>query len=264
MVMKKLHKIDMDYIAFAIWIICVILSTLIVWTIIKSSNLNASFVSSSLVNVSSCTPSTNSYITLAGDTNCCNGDIVNKQCNGNIVCTLSSNNSKNIPKCSDLNSALWSERSREFCPKKMPYYFGQINRKSNLPEGCSESHHTPDGSAPQNQSLPNCKIYKTMDEEFSNIDSCLNLKALENIMKPIPSATVNIIPIPNLPALLTATYLPPNGSSVTPVTCYDWPRAEMFLNKRDPTGAWKSQLKSTDEIICIGSKAKYVDMTAKQ
>lgn len=255
---------------FIMWLLCVILASLILGTFIKNGGLDI-IQETSLegFQVTSCPIRTTKYVTYNGNTNCCNGDIVNKKCNGNVLCTLSPKRSDGIPSCSDLNASEWQKRSLKFCTEKMPHYFGTLNRTKGKPEGCSASSNKPDGSEPQDSNQPKCIIYNNTDDDYSKPDSCVNLKALEQMMTPIPTATKQIVPISEkakngtpLPALFTATYLPPNGSSMTPITCYDWPRAVQFLNARDPSGAWKSQYNQTDEITCYGSKAKYVDMTA--
>jgi len=146
------------------------------------------------IQMTSCPPNSTSYITNAGDTNCCDGDIVNKECNGKVMCSLSPRPPDGMLSCSDWMNQEWTKRSRRFCPTSMPNYFGSIRRGKGV-EGCSESPSTLDGSAPQTSTLPSCKIYPTEDQDRSNIDSCYNAKNLAALAPPGTKATQIALPI---------------------------------------------------------------------
>jgi hypothetical protein len=119
--------------------------------------------------------------------------------------------------------------------------------------------------------MAKCKIYTNTTDDYANADSCFNIRARDNFVAPIPSATKSIIPIgqngPNgrLPALLYATYMPTNQSSVTPVSCYEWERAKIFLDALDPSGSttrqYASQKDTNYQLFCGASRAYYVDGT---
>jgi len=162
----------------------------------------------------------------------------------------------------------------------MPYYFGNIVRSGSNPEGCSASQCTPDGSAPSDPSEPMCKIYKSQQDELGKVDSCTNVKALNNLQCPISSASKQIIPVKQYngtaaPALLTCTYVPPNNmTSGMPTTCYDYPRADIYLDALytfigrtdlipDIKKTFEARMK-VDVLFCSASKAYYIDKTLSQ
>ena len=112
------------------------------------------------------------YVTTSGDTNCCDHDVVNKQCNGNIICSLSPNPPNGIQTCTKLYADEWAKRATRFCPVTMPNYFGAFERGAGKPEGCSVSVSTTDGSGPQNPGQPQCKVYSSQEDNRTMSDSC--------------------------------------------------------------------------------------------
>jgi hypothetical protein len=124
----------------------------------------------------------------------------------------------------------WGDRATRFCPSSMPHYYGPIDRKQGGAEGCSSSQATSDGSAPQDQAKPKCNIYSNQADELAQIDSCLNRKALDAMDAP---GTKSIIRTKNI-ALLAASSIPADGSSLVPVLCYDFTRAAQYLKATQP------------------------------
>jgi len=182
--------------------------------------------------MTTCPPGAAQYVTPKGDTNCCEGDIVNKQCNGSTICSLSPKPPGGLQSCSEWMNKQWKERAARFCPNSMYNYYGPIQRVgSGRDEGCSSSGTTNDGSKPLDITQPRCKIYSTEAEEYSKVDSCLNRKALDEMRV---SGHKSIIPTggDNV-ALLISTGVPADGSSVVPTTCYDLNRAITFLEKNN-------------------------------
>lgn len=248
---------------FLVWLLCVGIAALAIGLLIKNVGLQEGFDSS--IRITACPAATSTYITGAGDTNCCDGDIVDGQCNGTNVCSLSPSDKsgRGLMSCADWILREWRKRSDRFCAPSIPYYFGTMRRRQGDIEGCSASQTGPDGTQPQDTTAPTCKIYQTSVDEYGKVDSCFNMRARDAMVAPISNATKHILPVGNTyPALLSATYSPPNGSSIVPVTCYDWNRAKMYLNSIDPSGnATKSyeSIKDKYVIFCGASKAYYVD-----
>jgi hypothetical protein len=116
-----------------------------------------------------------------------------------------------------------------------------------------------------------CKIYNSQANELSKQDSCTNIKALENMVCPIASATKDVVSVANNPALLRCTYIPPNGSSqYMPVNCFDIDRYELYFNSvMSSLGPSKLALMNsefrkaaeTNVAFCPASKAYYIDRT---
>ena len=249
---------------FLIWLLCIGIAALVIGLLIKSMNFRPEEGFSSSIVITTCPSATTNYVTSKGSTNCCNGDVVDGKCNGEDICSLSASDpSGGIISCAEWIIKEWQKRSDRFCAPSMPYYFGTMRRRQGDIEGCSASKTGPDGSKPQDTTKPTCKIYKSSVDEYGKPDSCFNVRARDAMVAPISNATKQIIPVGNKnPALLSATYSPPNGISVVPVACYDWDRAKIFLNSIDPTGnSTKSYEKIKDKhvIFCGASKAYYVN-----
>ena len=227
------------------------------------------------IHIKSCPVSTTTYITGGGDTNCCDGDIVDKKCNGADICSLSPKPPNGLMSCNEWIMKEWMVRGVKYCPKSMPYYFGNMNRKSGKVEGCSYSPPTEDGSAPSNLYRNKCTIYNNMVDEYAKRDSCLNIKARDEMIAPLPNANKFLVSSGSktrpdgrpLPLILQAMYMPTNGTSASPVTCMDFDRFRINLNAQDPSGKMADMYASykdrdTDyRRFCGPSKAFYVDGT---
>lgn len=180
--------------------------------------------------MTSCPPGAPQYVTPKGDTNCCEGDIVNNKCNGSAICSLSPSPPDGLQSCSDWMNKQWAERATRFCPSSMPNYYGPIQRVgSGKDEGCSRSPTANHGSKPQDITQARCKIYSKEMDEYSKLDSCFNRKALDAMTGTgnrsiVPTSGDNV-------ALLISTGVPADGSSVVPTTCYDYQRFIRYLEK---------------------------------
>jgi len=221
-----------------IWLVCIGISAILIAYALKENTYNfllkrEGFTTNIVMN--SCPSGSSSYITRDGDTNCCEGDVLNKMCSGTNICSLSPKPPNGIKNCSDWMNAEWTKRASRFCPASMPNYFGPIHRTRGAVEGCAVSQTITNGSAPEDMTRPKCKIYSTEAEEYSQIDSCLNRKALDGMTAP---GEKSIIRTPNdQAALLISTGIPNDGSSAVPVTCYDYNRYLRFLRTANPTVA---------------------------
>ena len=279
--MASMLSLQLTLVPFLIWLFCVGIAALAIGLFIKNMdliNVNAKEGFDSSIRITTCPASTATYITAHGDTNCCDGDIVDRQCNGTDVCSLSPSDKSGhgLMSCADWIIKEWQVRSTRFCAPSIPYYFGTMHRKQGDKEGCSASPCSQDGGAPQDTTKPTCKIYKTSVDEYGKADSCFNIKARDAITCPIPTATkeivyTGIIKGNLMPALLRCTYIPPNGSSMNiPVHCNDVGRFETYINATLDQG-WKMYINIIHQFInsfsvkdvnfCPASKAYYVDGT---
>jgi len=128
--------------------------------------------STSDIVVTTCPMNAESYVNTAGQTICCDGDVVSGQCKGTNICTLSEGNK--LPTCSLYWASLLAQRGLDKCPGNMPNYFeGAV-------KGCTSGSRLPDGSGPATTTQKFCKLYATEDEELRNSDSCTNIKMLED------------------------------------------------------------------------------------
>jgi len=252
-----------------IWVFCVGIAALALGILIKQVGfewISEGFVTVPTISITTCPSTTTSHITGIGDTECCEGDIVDNQCNGTTLCSLSPRPPNGLMTCTNWIIKEWEARQDRFCAPSLPYYFGTVDRKPGSKEGCSKSPSTLDGSAPRDLTQGTCKIYGNSRDDYSKVDSCFNARAKDAMAAPLPSATKAIIKTQgDRPALLQATYTPTNGSSVTPVSCFDWDRMVLYYNAIDPTGNMAKQYavtKDTDyKTFCGASKAYYVNGT---
>lgn len=250
------------------WLLCVIVATIGIVYLITTNTLSSIESGEGFISMSACPSSTTTYITSAGDTNCCDSDVVNRQCNGHIVCSLSPNPPNGIPTCSEFMRLEREKRNARFCAPSVPYYYGPANRKLGSVEGCSASQPTADGTAPSDPAKPTCKIYQTSVDEYGKVDSCFNKKALDDMAVPTPSATKHLMPTTNegnvAPALLSATYIPKTTPAAVLMICYDWNRMELYYNAIDPSGQTsriESRTKDRNVYFCGAAKAYYIDGT---
>lgn len=277
---------------FIIWLFCLGISAIIIGKFIendftlpldpfsKSATLDASstpkkegFTSSQGgITVTTCPSNTERYITSQGDTFCCDGDVIDGQCNGNNVCTLSPKTGSGVDSCSSWLNKEWQERSARFCTKDMPNYFGRMNRGPGVLEGCSVSRPTDDGSQPYVATDRKCIIYYTKEQELAKQDSCYNIRAMDNLVCPQANATKTSVlhPVPgkSLPAILKCNYMPTSGrSNGMPVDCMDTTSYIEYLKANGQMGqdaaadAIMNNWLNTCVSFCGASKAYYVDST---
>jgi hypothetical protein len=248
---------------FLIWLLCVGISAILIGYAIQENGLESlikkeGFATS--ITMTSCPSSTEQYINKDGDTLCCDASIVNNKCNGTDVCTLSPTLSNGIKTCSEWANSHWLERANRFCPKSMPNYFGPIQRVPGSNEGCSVSQTSLDGSGPQDRSKPQCKIYATESDEYSKGDSCLNKKQLDAMTA--PGTKTVMVTKGSQPALLVASAVPSDGSSVVPVSCYDFNRMKRYLQVVNPDLAARygsDPCKALPNVVTCGIKCKNIN-----
>ena len=107
--------------------------------------------------------------TAKGNTDCCEGELLNGKCSSRSFCTLSAPHD-NITTCILAWRQYFAQKNRQ-CPSTMPHYFEQVKVKGGN-KGCSASAPVEDGSGPRNISANRCKIYNTERENRSRPDSC--------------------------------------------------------------------------------------------
>jgi hypothetical protein len=157
---------------FLIWLICVGISAILIVMYLKySKNLPLKATVKEGFAVRACPSDTNSYITDDGATECCNGDVVDGYCTGNVRCSLSPKSRYQM--CSDVLAAEASVEGAKRCPSKLIHYFDAKNR-SERAKGCSVSPTTGDGTAPSDPNLELCILYATDALNRARLDSCYN------------------------------------------------------------------------------------------
>ena len=123
--------------------------------------------------------------TAKGNTDCCEGDLLDGKCKGNVICTQSPSHDS-IPTCPDYWKDYFAKKSRDLCPPSMTNYYEDV-KSTSAPKGCSASPPVADGTGPSDPSVPSCRVYNTTDENKENPDSCHIQKLKEKVRCPILS-----------------------------------------------------------------------------
>lgn len=131
-----------------------------------------------LSNLKMCPLTSKSYISKAGDTLCCEGNINGVDCEGKTICTLSSTNSTTTPSCSKYLQDYYTRKGNEVCPKSMSTYFVSGNI-----DFCTKGPRNSSMDGPLQPTQETCKV----KGDFSDKTSCEVVKALE--MFKCPSGT---------------------------------------------------------------------------
>jgi len=224
--------------AFLIWLLCVGISAILIGYFIKQSLLpvkHEGFV------VHRCPRGTTTFITRHGETQCCNGDVVNGYCRGNLKCTLSPRSKSGLPKCDVLAKQEAAEQGKHKCPRQMPNYFASLNGSL---RGCSVSQSTSDGTSPSDPNQPQCILYSTQSLDQVKLDSCYNY--LQNIQAAakyasLKSAATQACPTiekagPSIQKVASAPKVAPT-SKVAPVPqMASAPKVATVKSKPNPTG----------------------------
>jgi hypothetical protein len=123
-------------------------------------------------NVTTCPKGTRSFTNMKGNTMCCTGDVEGNFCDGNILCTLSGNVSKDVPTCTALRNSLLAS-IQEKCPttvKWKSYYDDDTGQT-----GCAANVNA-SRTAPLTPATKYCKIYGNTSDKYE-FDSCENIAA---------------------------------------------------------------------------------------
>jgi hypothetical protein len=195
-------------VAFVIWLLCVGISAVLIGYFLKNSLkpvIREGFA------VKTCPAGTNSFVTNSGETQCCNGDVVDNYCTGNLRCTLSPKSKSGLPTCTDLAASDAAAAGANRCPPSMSHYFGCPTTV----EGCSSSPPSANGLQPSNPLQPQCILYKTQAEDLVKLDSCYNV--MQNSQKEARCAVAEATA--NLPACARAAADASAPSSASGGTC---------------------------------------------
>ena len=108
--------------------------------------------------------------TARGNTDCCEGDLVDGKCNGKTFCSLSPPHD-GVVSCLTAWKKYYKDKSLSLCPNSMPNYYEDVKTKGGV-KGCSSSGIEESGVKPKVISAPSCKVYETEKENRTNNDSC--------------------------------------------------------------------------------------------
>jgi len=189
-----------DAIGFLLWLVFVGISAIIIGYFLKYYGLNDKVIKEGFTTVYACPANTTNYVTEFGETNCCNGDVVDGVCTGNDVCTLSPNSRLGLSSCSGVaaqTAAAQRIQAAANCPTGIPNYFSSPTGLS----GCSVSAITNDGTAPTDQNALQCIFYATSALDSSKLDSCFNYVKNQDAdtarIQAIAAADARCLAVPN-------------------------------------------------------------------
>lgn len=196
--------------AFLIWLLCVGISAILLGYFIKKT---LEPVKKEGFAVYMCPSGSSEFVTEDGETQCCNGDVVDEYCTGNLLCTLSPKSKSGLPTCSDLAASDSAAAGSSECPTAMPNYFA---KRDQTLRGCSASQSTPDGTAPADPNQPQCILYPTADLDRVKLDSCFNVKLAAKRLSDCAKAEATAS-LPACAAAAAAANAPANRGANCPV-----------------------------------------------
>jgi hypothetical protein len=205
------------------------------------------------IQVQMCPSGSESYFNKNGDVLCCRGSVVNGNCNGLTVCSLSSNSSS-LPSCTNLLRKELRQKADQNCPKSMRNYFQDLSKPAPN-KGCTAGLRVKSGKAPMDPNAKQCKIYNTLDDNLSKLDSCLNTARSEVkcFNGQLPKATSLKA---NLPAVMMCSFNVPN--KIMPSVCYTDDSLYMYSQKWNPN--WRQFIEPSDKLqFCSVAKKYFVD-----
>lgn len=148
------------------------------------------FQSSSQITINMCPQWAPQVQTAKGNTDCCEGDLVDGKCSTKTFCTLSPAHD-NIDTCIHAWKQYFAKESKQ-CPSTMQNYFEDVKTK-NGQKGCSTARTKEDGSTPLNLTAARCRIYSTEKENRESPDSCFVEKGrLDVKCPPFPGYTSRV------------------------------------------------------------------------
>lgn len=186
--------------------------------------------------------------TAKGNTDCCQGEIVDGKCNGKTFCTLSPSHD-GIPTCDNAWRSYFLERAKKNCPSSMIYYFEDVKNVRGA-KGCSTSQTNKQGNAPSNTGARRCVIYPTDRENREKADSCYiereRLKTRCPVFRGVrPNAQT--IQNRNVFSYYQCSY---NISGQLPLSCFEDRTSKEFLTRTNPNWSTQSNVQATQDNFC--------------
>lgn len=162
--MKQYYVIAMIlFILLMLWIASELFS------IFETKAVEGFLMSSSNITLNMCPLWAAQVQTAKGNTDCCEGELLDGKCSTKTFCTLSPSHD-GVPSCINAWKTYFTEKSNQ-CPSTMPNYFEDVKRR-NGPKGCSVSNIKEDGSSPQAITASSCVIYASEKENREMPNSC--------------------------------------------------------------------------------------------
>lgn len=208
-------------------------------------------------NISMCPGISKSFVGKNGDNLCCEGNPAGTECEGKVICTLSSTNSKTNPSCAAYLFELYRKKGVEFCPKSIPNYF--IDAKGRA--FCTASRINNQLNGPQEASALKCSIG---GKGMSDPESCEVRLALDKMPCPSPGCKKSAFSYRGGGTVIL--YVNFSDAAQIQHMCYD--RASVIRGWRDTFGEeWKSKVSINPDrniMFCDVAKKYYIDKTIQK
>jgi hypothetical protein len=190
------------------------------------------------ISISTCPVKSVSFVNENGDSICCEGTVSGGKCVGRELCSLSAKGS-GYPTCSEWYASYLQDKGQGRCPATMPNYF----EASESNKGCTDGQLNTKGTAPANARARQCKLYATMADANEKLDSCANVKYLDEAVC-FPGSTVqarkSFVPTEKgKPPVVQCSMVDP--TTKMPITCTT---NESYARYKDATGDrnWKDKI----------------------
>jgi hypothetical protein len=189
--------------------------------------------------------------TAKGSTDCCQGEMIDGQCNGTTFCTKSPAY-LGVPNCIDAWRQYFTKKGNDICPSTMPNYYEDVTNPSSQ-KGCSAGPISSDGKMPTDTTRKQCKIYSSEEDNKTKLDSCYVEKQRSKVQCPAinmisPSAALYPDWRDNTRYLaITCDYPFELGM---PVQCFDRASLESYLDNAFPN--WRT---STRDVNWVNTNA---------
>jgi hypothetical protein len=121
--------------------------------------------------------------TAKGNTDCCQGDMVDGKCNGKTFCTKSPAY-PGVSNCVDAWRKHFEKKGVELCPATMRNYYEDVSNPRGV-KGCSAGPISKDGKQPTNRSMKQCRIYASEADNRNKRDSCFLEKERIKVQCPV-------------------------------------------------------------------------------
>ena len=178
--------------------------------------------------------------TSKGNTDCCEGSLLDGKCSGKTFCTKSPTHD-GIPTCVDAWREYFQKKGTDFCPSSMPNYYEDVLNPKGA-KGCSAGPIGPNGKEPTDRAKARCQIYPTEVENRTKLDSCYLEKERSKIQCPVvngssPPATMISDPNTKVFQMFACQY--PFELNM-PTTCYEKRSFYKYLDTKEPNWRTKS------------------------
>jgi hypothetical protein len=152
----------------------------------------------------------------------------------------------------------YAKKGLSSCPSSMPSYF---ENNANKTKGCTKGRYNNTLTGPETTTQPQCKQYPTMETNLSSIDSCYNLKELDEAECFGTNCKKNIVQFgKDTPVLIYFAFT--DNTGFVPRNAYTLKSVEEYLNFTEPRWKEKGMFDTKKNVLIAEvAKAVFIDKT---